>query len=263
MSSLKTGLSQLLREQLRNHPLTHRLVRTAQTLQRRLLRKPRTVTESPNLLPLLIQVLAAFSKTGRGDVLEEEIDSSLGFLRYDYPEAVYSELRKLFRQALNEQQDLNAMALKLANELSTERKIMLGVQLYDLISKAGLDQEQVVAYYGFMALLGMAAQAIDIVYQLNANEESDKSVYQHGQSPLESLTFGANHVSDVKLKGLSRGTPRRVPIPRPDPSQKPELQRHRRPGPPARAGGVLPDLLRPTHRAGRTGAHLPGPGLLF
>ena len=203
MSSLKTGLSQLLREQLRNHPLTHRLVRTAQTLQRRLLRKPRTVTESPNLLPLLIQVLAAFSKTGRGDVLEEEIDSSLGFLRYDYPEAVYSELRKLFRQALNEQQDLNAMALKLANELSTERKIMLGVQLYDLISKAGLDQEQVVAYYGFMALLGMAAQAIDIVYQLNANEESDKSVYQHGQSPLESLTFGANHVSDVKLKGLS------------------------------------------------------------
>lgn len=203
MSSLKTGLSQFLREQLRNHPLTHRLVRTAQTLQRRLLRKPRTVTESPNLLPLLIQVLAAFSKTGRGDVLEEEIDSSLGFLRYDYPEAVYSELRKLFRQALNEQQDLNAMALKLANELSTERKIMLGVQLYDLISKAGLDQEQVVAYYGFMALLGMAAQAIDIVYQLNANEESDKSVYQHGQSPLESLTFGANHVSDVKLKGLS------------------------------------------------------------
>ena len=203
MSSLKTGLSQLLREQLRSHPLTHRLVRTVQTLHRRLLRKPRTVTESPNLLPLLIQVLAAFSKTGRGDVLEEEIDSSLGFLRYDYPEAVYSELRKLFRQALNEQQDLNAMALKLANELSTERKIMLGVQLYDLISKAGLDQEQVVAYYGFMALLGMAAQAIDIVYQLNANEESDKSVYQHGQSPLESLTFGANHVSDVKLKGLS------------------------------------------------------------
>ncbi len=203
MSSLITGLPQLLREQLRNHPLTHRLVRTVQTLQRRLLRKPRTVTESPNLLPLLIQVLAAFSKTGRGDVLEEEIDSSLGFLRYDYPEAVYSELRKLFRQALNEQQDLNAMALKLANDLSTERKIMLGVQLYDLISKAGLDQEQVVAYYGFMALLGMAAQAIDIVYQLNANEESDKSVYQHGQSPLESLTFGANHVSDVKLKGLS------------------------------------------------------------
>ncbi|MDB6171829.1 MAG: abc-2 type transporter [Chthoniobacteraceae bacterium] len=151
----------------------------------------------------MIQVLAAFSKTGRGDVLEEEIDSSLGFLRYDYPEAVYSELRKLFRQALNEQQDLNAMALKLGNQLSAERKIMLGVQLYDLISKAGLDQGQVVAYYGFMAQLGMAAQAIDIVYQLNANEESDKSVFQHGQSPLESLTFGADGHSDVKLKGLA------------------------------------------------------------
>ena len=36
--------------------------------------------------------LAAFSKGG-AQVLEEEIDSSLGFLRHDFPEAVYSELR--------------------------------------------------------------------------------------------------------------------------------------------------------------------------
>jgi hypothetical protein len=53
-----------------------------------------------------------------------------------------------------------------------------------------------------MAQLGMAAQAIDIVYQLNAADESDKSVYQHGQSPLESLTFGGNGAADVTLKGL-------------------------------------------------------------
>jgi hypothetical protein len=69
---------------------------------------------------------------------------------------------------------------------------MLGVQLYDLISKAGLDQQEVVAYYGFMAQLGMAAQAIDIVYQLNASEDSDKSVYQKGshrssRSPLATM----------------------------------------------------------------------------
>jgi len=203
MRLLDNGFTHDLREVWRGHPIAHRVRRVAQTLTRRVMRKPRTVTESPNLLPLLIQVLAAFSKTGGGEVLEEEIDSSLGFLRYDYPEAVYSELRKLFRQALNEQQDLNAMAQKLAAELNVERKIMLGVQLYDLISKAGLDQQQVVAYYGFMAQLGMAAQAIDIVYQLNASEESDKSVYQQGQSPLESLTFGSNGIADVKLKGLA------------------------------------------------------------
>jgi ABC-type multidrug transport system ATPase subunit/ABC-type multidrug transport system permease subunit len=167
------------------------------------------MSESPNLLPLLIQVLAAFSKTGRGEVLEEEIDSSLGFLRYDYPEAVYSELRKLFRQALNEQQDLNAMAQRLAAELSNERKIMLGVQLYDLISRAGMDQQQVVAFYSFMTQLGMAAQAIDIVYQLNASDEGDKAVYQQGQSPLESLTFGSKGHADVVLKGM-RGDERLV-----------------------------------------------------
>ena len=154
------------------------------------------------MLPLLIQVLASFTKAD-GVLLEEEIDSSLGFLRYDYPEAVYSELRQLFRQALYEQQDLAAMAQKLSLQLSTERKIMLGVQLYDLISQAGLKQEQVVAFYSFMSQLGMAAQAIDIVYQLNASEDSDPSIYQHGASPLESLSFGTDGKADVTVRNLS------------------------------------------------------------
>jgi ABC-type multidrug transport system ATPase subunit len=182
-------------------PFAYRVRRQGRRLMRRALRKPRSVSEGPNLLPLLIQVLASFSKAD-GVLLEEEIDSSLGFLRYDYPEAVYSELRQLFRQALYEQQDLSAMAQKLSASLSTERKIMLGVQLYDLISQAGLKQEQVVAFYSFMSQLGMAAQAIDIVYQLNASEDSDPSIYQRGASPLESLSFGTNGKADVTLKGL-------------------------------------------------------------
>jgi ABC-type multidrug transport system ATPase subunit len=171
----------------------------ARHLFRRLMRKPRTVSEGPNLLPTLIKVLAAFARS-ESEVLEEEIDSSLGFLRYDYPDAVYSELRKLFRDALHEQQDLNDIAQKLANQLSDDRKILLGVQLYDLISKAGLKQEQVIAYYSFMAQLGMAAQAIDIVYQLNANEQGDTQIYQQGASPLEAVSFGAPGRSDVTLK---------------------------------------------------------------
>src|ERR1700726_495996 len=183
-------------------PFAYRVRRQGRRLVRRALRKPRSVSEGPNLLPLLIQVLASFSKAD-GVLLEEEIDSSLGFLRYDYPETVYSELRQLFRQALYEQQDLSAMAQKLSAQLSTERKIMLGVQLYDLISQAGLKQEQVVAFYSFMSQLGMAAQAIDIVYQLNASEDSDPSIYQRGASPLESLSFGANGKADVKLKNLN------------------------------------------------------------
>jgi ABC-type multidrug transport system ATPase subunit len=183
-------------------PFAYRIKRQGRRWMRRALRKPRSVSEGPNLLPLLIQVLASFSKAD-GVLLEEEIDSSLGFLRYDYPEAVYSELRQLFRQALYEQQDLSAMAQKLSTQLSTERKIMLGVQLYDLISQAGLKQEQVVAFYSFMSQLGMAAQAIDIVYQLNASEDSDPSIYQRGASPLESLSFGTNGKADVTLKALT------------------------------------------------------------
>src|SRR5882724_2862712 len=182
-------------------PLAYRMQRKGRRWMRRAMRKPRSVSEGPNLLPLLIQVLASFSKAD-GVLLEEEIDSSLGFLRYDYPEAVYSELRQLFRQALYEQQDLTAMAQKLSVQLSADRKIMLGVQLYDLISQAGLKQEQVVQFYSFMSQLGMAAQAIDIVYQLNASEESDPGVYQRGSSPLESISFGNNGQSDVMLKSL-------------------------------------------------------------
>src|SRR5438093_833946 len=184
-------------------PLAYRVRRTGRRLVRRALRKPRSVSEGPNLLPLLIQVLASFTKAD-SIIMEEEIDSSLGFLRYDYPEAVYSELRQLFRQALYEQQDLAVMAQKLGMQLSTERKIMLGVQLYDLISQAGLKQEQVVAFYSFMSQMGMAAQAIDIVYQLNASEESDPSIYQHGASPLESLSFGADKKADIILKNLAQ-----------------------------------------------------------
>src|SRR5437588_4884314 len=94
------------------------------------------------------------------------------------------------------------MAKKLSASLGTDRKIMLGVQLYDLISQAGLKQEQVVAFYSFMSQMGMAAQAIDIVYQLNASEDSDPSIYQHGASPLESLSFGPNGRAAIILQDL-------------------------------------------------------------
>src|SRR4029434_8964847 len=145
MTILPEGFTKDLRERMGEHlrasPVVQRVQRTANRLARRWLRKSGGNVESPNLLPLLIQVLAAFSKSARGDVLEEEIDSSLGFLRYDYPEAVYSELRNLSRQAPNEPQDLKMMAEKLSGELTTERKIMLGVQLYDLIAKAGMDPQ--------------------------------------------------------------------------------------------------------------------------
>src|SRR5581483_7203624 len=183
-------------------PLGYRLQSTTRKMARRAMRKPRTVAEGPNLLPLLIQVLAAFSKID-GVVLEDEIDSSLGFLRYDYPEAVYSELRKLFRQALNEQHDLMAMGQKLSTQLTDDRKIMLGVQLYDLISKAELNHEQITNFYAFMSQLGMAAQAIDIVYQLNAAETADPAIFQKGASPLESLCFGPDGSADVTLKDLA------------------------------------------------------------
>ena len=199
-----------------------------------------------------------------GELLEEEIDSSLGFLRYDYPDTVYSELRKLFRDALHQHQDLNAIAQQLSANLDDERKILLGVQLYDLISKAGLKQEQVIAYYSFMSQLGMAAQAIDIVYQLNANDQNDVGIYHQGTSPLEVVSFGPPEHCDVLLPGLHEarayfglslqgsGDPQEPYGPKPD-----------RAGQGVEEWRLVPDLRRPADPDRRPGAHAPGPRLLF
>src|SRR2546423_5337056 len=54
-----------------------------------------------------------------------------------------------------------------------------------------------------MSQLGMAAQAIDIVYQLNASEDADPSIYQRGASPLESLSLGNNGKADIRMKNLA------------------------------------------------------------
>ncbi|MCX6958328.1 MAG: ATP-binding cassette domain-containing protein [Verrucomicrobiae bacterium] len=181
--------------------LLSRSKRSFHTLWRRVTRKPRTVTEAPNLLPTLIKVLAAFTRTD-GEMLEEEIDSILGFLRYDYPEAVYSGLRQLFRHALEEKQDLSAMAAKLAVDLNNDRKILLGVQLYDLIAHSGMKAEQLTIYHDFFSKLGMSEQAIEIVRQLNANEESSTPPSLDASSQLEILSFGDAQHCDVALRNF-------------------------------------------------------------
>lgn len=197
-----TGLGRRLEGTLRNF---YRARLAGESLLRRALRHPRTVVEGPNLLPLLIKVLAGFARVD-GELLEEEIDSSLGFLRYDYPEAVYSELRALFRQALQEKPDLGAMARELSGKLSEDRKILLGIQLYDLVHRAGMNTDNMAAYYSFMEQLGTASQAIDIVYQLNSDALSPRSdFFQSDSSPLEVIIFGSDGEADVQLRELTGG----------------------------------------------------------
>ena len=128
---------------------------------------PRTTEQS--MLPMLIEVFAGFTKLD-GVVEAGELDSILGFLRYDFPEAVYTELRRHFMRALRERQDLDAIAADLADSLPQEDKVLLGVQLYVLISRAGLPKESLITYYQFMTTLGVATEAINIVYQLNSSE---------------------------------------------------------------------------------------------
>ena len=166
-------------------------------------------TTASSILPVLIEVFAGFSKLD-GDVAAEEIDSSLGYLRYDYPDAIYSELRRLYFEALQKPQDLAQQARDLSRTLSMEQKILLCVQLYLLISQnilhATTNRRQMVEYYLFMTNLGIAAQAIDIVYQLNAGDRpTDDDFSGKGAQPLETLRIGSQAPCDVLLRSLSEG----------------------------------------------------------
>ena len=158
---------------------------------------------SHSILPVLIEVFAGFSKLD-GDVEEDEIDSSLGYLRYDYPDAIYSELRRLYFEALQQQQDLTQRAKELSKTLTMEQKILLGVQLYLLISRSSQNRRQMVEFYLFMTNLGIAAQAIDIVYQLNAGDRTtDEDFHAKGAQPLENLRIAGAMPCDVLLRSLS------------------------------------------------------------
>ncbi|MDB6074844.1 MAG: abc-2 type transporter, partial [Verrucomicrobiaceae bacterium] len=164
-------------------------------------------TTANSILPVLIEVFAGFSKLD-GDVAAEEIDSSLGYLRYDYPDAIYSELRRLYFEALQKPQDLAQRARELSKTLTMEQKILLCVQLYLLISQnihdATTNRRQMVEFYLFMTNLGIAAQAIDIVYQLNAGDRPvDEDFTNKGAQPLETLRIGSQEPCDVLLRSLS------------------------------------------------------------
>lgn len=169
-------------------------------VNRRLGRSPKPKT-AYSMMPVLIKVFAGFSKMD-GEVDEHDIDSSLGFLRYDYPEAIYSELRALYSQALRESQDLEEIASELAKELSSEEKILLGVQLYVLISRGvQLHREQLISFYLFMTNLGVATEAIDLVYQLNRDTMDERASLDSTQ-PLEVLRISREASADLQLESL-------------------------------------------------------------
>ncbi|WP_170267032.1 ATP-binding cassette domain-containing protein [Brevifollis gellanilyticus] len=158
-----------------------------------------------SMLPVLIEVFAGFSKLD-GEVEEEEIERSLGYLRYDYSGAIYSDMRRLYFEALQEPQNLGERAKDLSGQLAMDQKILLCVQLYLLISQSVSNQRQMVEFYLFMTNLGIAAQAIDIVYQLNAGDRApeEEFVTKSGQ-PLETLIIGPTDASSVVLRSLSPG----------------------------------------------------------
>ncbi len=156
-------------------------------------------------LPELIGVFAAFTRMD-GIIDEDEVDSILGFLRYDYPESVYAGLRQLYIEALREEQDLDAMADDLAPRLNLEEKILLGIQLYVLVFRAGVSREAMETFIRFMTGLGVAREAVELVYQLNVDSAHAPPEEERDQeSPLEALTIGGRPECDVAFPQMPSG----------------------------------------------------------
>ncbi len=160
-------------------------------------------SERQHLLPALMKVYAGFSKMD-GLVAEEEIESSLGFLRYDYPGALFSELQDLYRKALREPQDLNQIARELAAELTLENKILLAVQVYVLISHNKLQAPEIEGFHRFMQSLGVASEAQGIVHQLTEQADPQRSpeAVRDFAAVLETLDVRANEPADLVLDAL-------------------------------------------------------------
>ena len=159
-----------------------------------------------NMLPVLIKVFAGFTKVD-GSVEEAEIDSSLSALRHEFPEAVYSELRRLYREAIESTVDLNEIAKELASQLAADDKLLLGAQLYALISQSGNLKEHLIPFYLFMTNLGVASEAIDLVYQLNTGEiqGGEKEEGDPSAQLLESMHVGRTRPADLVLPTLPEG----------------------------------------------------------
>ena len=194
---------------------------------RRLLRRPRSVSEGPNLLPLLIRVLACFSKLD-GKILEEEIDSSLGFLRHDYPEAVYSELRKAVpagaqRAARPRRHGRQAQHPAQPGPQNSPGHPALGPHLPRRASSRSRSSRSTSSWPG----IGMTAQAIDIVYQLNASDVHRPRRVPEGRvaAGIAHLRLGQAARTCSFQRPARRRPPVRLPLPRPDPHQEPVLRR--------------------------------------
>ena len=161
------------------------------------------------ILPLLVQTLAGFSKID-GEVVEADIDSSLSFLRNDLPTAYSSKLQADYQRALNEPQNLAEIAAQLAPMLEPEEKILLGMQLYVLISRAHMPSQLLRQFYLFMTGLGVASEAVGLVYQLNASEagaEDGRDGPASGVAiqPLDSLLISGRQPADVVLENVPEG----------------------------------------------------------
>ena len=202
---MPAGDSSIAKPVSRETPRQLKIGRRRPSLLRRLgrrMRRRRGSRTEQTMLPVLIQVFAGFSKMD-GKIDEAEIDSTLGFLRYDYPETVYSELRELYSQALRQPQNLNQIASDLAARLPIEEKVLLGVQLYVLISRADLPKERLITFYQFMTTLGVASEAINIVYQLNTSELHANVPEPEAEQPLETIIIARRKPADVVLQNIS------------------------------------------------------------
>ena len=168
-----------------------------------------------SMLPMLIQVFAGFTKLD-GRVEQDEMDSILGFLRYDYPETVYTELRQLFIDALGQKQDLEAIAETLGRDLADRGKGSsrgAALRSHQPGWNRKREPDHFLSIHDFDG--GRDSEAVNIVYQLNTSdldsltrigsETPEESIGNHDEEHrLETVIFSSGKLGDVPVIAISQ-----------------------------------------------------------
>jgi hypothetical protein len=173
-------------------------------MMRRVMRKPRTVAESPNLLPTLIKVFAAFARV-EGELLEERSTPVWAFSATTIRTLSIPNCESFSaRLSMNIKTRCDRPAA--FGKFGRRTKDPLGRPALRFDLKAGLKQEQVIAYYSFMSQLGWLPRR-STLFISSMRTTKTMSVSTIRASPLDVSRFEPPDHCDVLLPGLS-GTER-------------------------------------------------------
>jgi ABC-type multidrug transport system ATPase subunit len=142
----------------------------------------------------LVDIFAAFvSLDNRVDRAETEV--ALDLLRHAFPEAHHGWLARRLHRALAHPRRPEKIASKLKNELDTDERVSLGLQLYLLVIASGSSYLGKESFVKVMHALGAGEDGQLILKEMQGNDYD-------GPLPFNKIVFSSQQTADVLLPAI-------------------------------------------------------------